>query len=243
MTILIHGSWLKNGKITDQMLCLAKKIPDVREQFLKEELDDIQRAILGLEVLIPSITSNMERDVRICKSFVDNGGEIDSEFLQKLEDRVISDPVLQTDVARIHVLCSAEREEQARRAIVLEEIPFVFPGELTSLHVEIFAVGDKALHVLHVDGLKRLAQIAIEALEVDIIHQRMWFYPFLEVIPEKLFIREIRKLARKTKYQGGGIGLLAFYGSKLGMNPENILREGNDLDHFFYSLAKESEVL
>ena len=243
MTILIDSSWIKNGQITDQMLSFAKKIPGVQQQLLKEELDPIQRAFLGLDVIAPSITSNLENDVRISKSFMLNGGQIDPEFLKKLEERAISNPVLHADTARLHVLSSSQREEQARRAIVLEEIPFVFPGELTPLHIEIFAVGDRALHVLHVEGLKKLAQIALEALEVDILHQKMWFFPFLEVIPEKIFARKIRKLARKAKYQGGGIGQLAFYGSKLGMNTGLILRQGNELDQFFYSLAKEAEVL
>lgn len=243
MTILIDSSWVKNGQITDQMLCFAKKLPQTREQFLKEELDSIQKAFLGVEVLTPSITSNLEDDVRISKSFVQNGGVLEVEFLKKLEERCSSNPVLHTDVARLHVLCSSAREEEARRSIVIQEIPFVFPGELTPLHIEIFAVGDKALHVLHVDGLKRIAQVALEALEVDVQHQKMWFYPFLEVIPEKLFIRKIRKLSRKSKYQGGGIGLLAFYGSKLGLKPDAILKQGNELDRFFYLLAKEAEIL
>ena len=163
MTILLDGSWVKKGLITDQMLCFAKKIPKVREQFLKEELSLVQKAFLGVERITPSITSNIENDVRISKSFVQNGGSLDVEFLKILEEKIVSDPILHTDVARLHVLQSPEREEKARRAIVLEEIPFVFPGELTPLHIEIFAVGDKALHVLHVEGLKKLAQVKLKS--------------------------------------------------------------------------------
>lgn len=241
MTILFDSSWIEKGQITDQMLCFAKKIPEIRALLMKEKLDPIQRSFLGLELIAPSITSNLEQDVRIAKSFVQNGGVLEAVFLKDLEQRAESEPVLHVDVARIHVQLFGEREEEARRFLVREELPFVFPGELTPLHIELFAVGDRALHVLHVEGLKALAQVALDALEVDIIHQKMWFYPFLEVLPEKIFIRKIRKLSRKAKYKGGGIGLLAFYALKLGMDPDAILRNGDALDKFFYDLARQSE--
>lgn len=241
MTILFDSSWIEKGQITDQMLFLAKKVPEIKDLLMKEKLDPIQRSFLGLELIDPNITSNLEDDIRIAKSFVQNGGVLDTEFLKNLEQRAVSEPVLHVDVARIHVQLSPEREEEARRFVVREELPFVFPGELTPLHIELFAVGDRALHVLHVDGLKALAQIALDALEVDVIHQKMWFYPFLEVLPEKIFIRKIRKLSRKVKYKGGGIGLLAFYALKLGMDSAPILRNGDALDQFFYDLAKQSE--
>jgi hypothetical protein len=241
MTILFDSSWIEKGQITDQMLFLAKKVPEIRDLLMKEKLDPIQRSFLGLELIDPNITSNLEDDIRIAKSFVQNGGVLDTEFLKNLEQRAVSEPVLHVDVARIHVQLSPEREEEARRFVVREELPFVFPGELTPLHIELFAVGDRALHVLHVDGLKALAQIALDALEVDVIHQKMWFYPFLEVLPEKIFIRKIRKLSRKVKYKGGGIGLLAFYALKLGMDSAPLLRNGDALDQFFYDLAKQSE--
>ena len=53
--------------------------------------------------------------------------------------------------------------------------------------------------------------------------------------------RQIKKLARKRRLGGGGIGLLAFYGSKIGMNAEQILQRGDSYDELFYLVAKESE--
>ena len=77
MTILFDSSWIEKGQITDQMLFLAKKVPEIKDLLMKEKLDPIQRSFLGLELIDPNITSNLEDDIRIAKSFVQNGGAVE----------------------------------------------------------------------------------------------------------------------------------------------------------------------
>ena len=47
--------------------------------------------------------------------------------------------------------------------------------------------------------------------------------PFLEILPERDLQKRVQKLARKKKYSGGGLGLLAFYGSRIGLDANAII--------------------
>ena len=104
-----------------------------------------------------------------------------------------------------------------------------------------FAVGDRALHVLHVEWLKKLTGVAVEALELDCQHVAAWLLPFLEILPEKALRKQISKVSRKKRLMGGGIGLSAFYAGKIGFPVAPILQKGDRYDRLFYEIAKESE--
>ena len=46
-----------------------------------------------------------------------------------------------------------------------QNLPYVFPGELHPLQIDIFAVGDKVLPALHVDWVRKLTSLAAQAIE------------------------------------------------------------------------------
>ena len=233
--------WIEEEKIPDRLLLFARSLPEISNILERCIHDSTRRILLGVETQEPFHSDSLLQDIRIAQAWVSAGNELDLHFVQRLEERSKQDPALHVDAARLHVLSSSERELEARMALSHQNIPYTFPGDLSPLHIEMFAVGDRALHVLHVEWLKKLSVLAIDALELDCQHTAAWLFPFLEVLPERGLIKQIKKLGRKKKLQGGGIGLLAFYAFKMGMNVEQLLEKGTIYDKLFYWTATESE--
>jgi hypothetical protein len=241
MSIVTDLNWIEEEKIPDRLLLFARNLPVICGKLQEHIHDPIRKILLGKSSVEPSHSNSLRNDIRISQAWVAAGNTLDPHFIQQLEERSVPHPLEHIATARLHVLSSSEREVQARMALSEQSIPYIFPGEIAPLHIEIFAVGDRALHVLHVEWLKKLSTVAIEALELDCQNKSAWLLPFLEVLPEKDMIREIKKLVRKKRFIGGGIGLLAFYGVKMGMDSAQLLSRGNDYDELFYTIAKESE--
>ena len=241
MSIVANLDWVEEEKLSDGLLFFFRNVPTLSSRLKPFVQDPINRILLGFEEQQPVHTNSIETDIRIAKAWILGGNVLPVSFAAELEERAKINPVLHIDAARLHVLSCPTRELNARMALSTQNIPYIFPGEIAPLHIEIFAVGDRALHVLHVEWLKKLSAVAIDALEIDFEYKKAWSLPFLEVLPERELKNRIRKLARKKKFRGGGLGLLAFYGSRIGLDAKQLLQQGDDYDQLFFLVAKESE--
>ena len=235
-------SWLEEEKISPRMLLLSRRITAVVERLEEHIVTPVNRVLLGVEEQEPSTSEDIRSDILIAQAWLAAGNSLEEEFTRELEERAKQQSTaLWVDAARLHVLTSSSRELKARMALSIQQLPYIFPGELSELHVEMFSVGDRALHVLHVEWLKKLTGVAVESLELDCQHVAAWLLPFLEILPEKALRKQIAKVGRKRRLVGGGIGLLAFYAGKIGAPVDSILQRGDRYDQLFYEIAKESE--
>ena len=236
MNILSDLSWIQEEKIPDQVLFLSRNHETIKSQLEKICTESISLGYLGQKIHLNSFSS-LEEEVRYLRLRYWNEESIETTELIDLEQRVQQNLELSIVVARIHALLSSEREIQGRQYLSSKEFPMNLLGELTPFHVELFAVGEKVLHVLHVDLLRKFSQLLLDSLEEDAKNIGFWLETVLDILPEKKLLRQIRKLTKKSKFQGGGIGLLAFYAFKMGHDGEPFLEKGNQYDRLLYFLA------
>ena len=133
-----------------------------------------------------------------------------------LERRAEGDARWWVPAARLHMLASPDRERAARVALSGQDLPYVFPGELNPLQVEVLAAADRVLPALHVDWARRLAAFAAEALPQDIACVGLWFWPHLRVLDERHLVRALARLRLPRGAAPGAAGLAAAYRHRLG---------------------------
>jgi hypothetical protein len=143
--------------------------------------------------------------------------------------------------ARIHVLTSEPRERAARMALSDQDLPYVFPGELHPLMVEILAVGDRALTALHVDWMRKLSGWVVEALALDLRCAGLWFWPHLRFLSEKRLALTLRKLVRLRRGRPGSRGLVVAYHHKVGAPWEHLMVGLNSVEAFHAAVAMASD--
>ena len=234
---------ISENQLGDGLLRLARNTPSVQDP-LAEVVTAERRLLLGSERLsgFPAGFSELSlvKQLRISRAWMAQGENLDQAVAAGLEKRakMEADDALWVDATRVHVLSSNQRELQARIRLSQQDLPFVLPGEISDLQVDLLASGDRALHVLHVEWLKKLAELAFDTLPLDCRHQGFWFLPFLEVLPEKKFLRRIKRLARNKRLIGGGLGVAAFYNALLGGRPEDLLKNGNEIDSLVFNIAR-----
>ena len=143
-----------------------------------------RRLLLGSEQLseFPAGFSELSlvKQLRISRAWMAQGERLDQAVASGLEQRAKNeaDDALWVDATRVHVLVSNQRELQARIRLSQQDLPFVLPGELSDLQVDLLASGDRALHVPHVEWLKKLAELAFDTLPLDCRHQGFGFCLF-----------------------------------------------------------------
>ena len=79
-----------------------------------------------------------------------------------------------------------------RRALSAQELPYVFPGELDPLMVDVLAAGEKVLPALHVDWIRKLTDWIAPALAQDCKHLGLWFWPVLRSLDPGRLGRPLR---------------------------------------------------
>jgi len=226
---------ISESQLGDGLLSLARNAPRVQMR-LSDRVTEERQYLLGT-ASFESIPKHLEtlplvKQIRICRAWMAQGNKLDTQIAARIETaaKANGNDALWVDATRIHVLCSPQRELQARILLSQQELPFVLPGELSELQVDLLASGDRALHVLHVEWLKKLSELAFDALAIDCRHQGFWFLPFLEVLPEKKFLKRIKRFKRNRRLAGGGLGVAAFYYALLGGNQDELLSNGNEVD-------------
>lgn len=239
--------WFNEAKVPKSLLSFSRNVPWIQERLLKVCTEQVHRSLLGegVEELAPVTSNNLENSIWNARACCEQGVEIDEGWLQSLEALAEDEPLFHIEAAAVHVKASMSREMLSRQRLCSMEIPFVYPGDILPMHIELFAGGEKALHVLHVELLRKLGMVIIDSLEVDCQHRGAWLLPLIEVLPERKFKKEIERLtkspSRKNQrlFKGGGWGLLATYAQRIGLDVNPILAHGNEMDWLYWTVTAE----
>ena len=114
-------------------------------------------------------------------------------MLSTLETRTKNHPALWPHATRAHRPSSAIRAEEARKCLSNPNPPFVLPGQLHAMQVEVHA-GEQVLGALHVEWMRKLADFTLEALVLDCQHSDLGLDHSLDVLPEKAFYQGLPKI-------------------------------------------------
>ena len=228
--------WLSQGGVpcTQVELRLICRLPWVQTALAKRALDPIDAALIGISSPPDPAGTLLDR-VRAVQA----GAELGVAGLEQLEAEALAADDLHSwvSVARLHALASGEREASARRALSTQELPYVFPGELDPLMVDVLAAGEKVLPALHVDWVRKLTDWIAPALSLDCTHLGMWFWPVLRSLDGGRLRKPLARLV-ETELRPGARGMILIYADRLGVVlPEQ--RDGMDpLDERIVSLAR-----
>ena len=162
--------WFNESRVPKSLLSFSRNVPWIQERLLKVCTEDLNKALLGGDgsVQLESPTEdNLVHIIWSARAKLERGELLDEGWLTQLESTAESDPLLHIEAASLHVKASMSREMLSRQRLCSMEIPFVYPGDILPLHIELFAGGEKALHVLHVELLRKLGMVIIDSLEVD----------------------------------------------------------------------------
>ena len=231
----IQTEKLTRSDITLPLLRFARKNSILKGRLDGILTDPIERSLCGLQDCEPVTTGSIKEQVLSAMAYVDGGGHLDKTFAANLESTAQNDLKWWVEAVKLHALTNPQRELEARQKLSEQSIPFVFPGDLHSLQVEIFAFGSKTLHVLHVDWMRKLAEFTCQALYLDCQQHGFWFLPIIDILPERIFVKQLKKAQRKTRFNIGSRGVLASYYKKVLLDPSPILRKSSSADLWIYN--------
>lgn len=220
-------------------LRLARGVPSA-SQALEPLLEDpLDRALLGLDLPPdPAAESDLGRAVLAATAWIERDPTaLDPRVAADLERRAQGSLLWWVPAARAHVACSPDRERQARRALASQDLPFVAPGELHPLQVEVLAVGDRLLEALHVDHVRRLTSLTAEALVLDARALGLWFWPNLRSLAQDRLARPLAALPTARRLVPGSLGLAAAYLARTGGDPAPALAQAGPADQLLFALA------
>lgn len=184
-------------------------------------------------------SGDLKHEIIYALYHAEKGNPLPSDLLSTLEERSKNDHQLWPLAARAHVLSSFSRADKARQRLSEQMLPFVLPGDLHPIQIEALAAGDQVLGALHVEWMRKLADLTIEALSLDCNSLGFWFAPMIDVLPEKAFVKALKKLLRRRRMAEGGWGLAAIYAHQLNLNPKPWLNRGDLMDEALYALAAQ----
>jgi hypothetical protein len=196
---------------------LARRIPWLVSELDSRVSDGIERALLGLDDSAKRGDSLTDR-IRLAVARSDGGERGEAFALSELEEeaQATEDPALWIPAARLHARVNVGREASARMSLSDQTLPYVFPGDLHPLMVDVLACGDRVLPALHVDWLRKLTGWLVPAMAIDCGCLGMWFWPILTVLDAKKLNRELQSMNKKPQPPGAR-GLAAVYAAQLGL--------------------------
>jgi len=210
----LEAGWKTNN---DAERRLARRIPWLVDALDSRVTDGIERALLGLDDGAKVGDSLADR-IRLAVANSDGGEWGEAVTLSELEEQAqaTEDPALWIPAARLHARANVGREASARMALSDQTLPYVFPGDLHPLMVDVLACGDRVLPALHVDWLRKLTGWLVPAMAIDCGCLGMWFWPILTVLDAKKLNRELQSMSKKAQPPGAR-GLAAVYAAQLGL--------------------------
>ena len=177
---------------------------------------------------------DLKRDVIVALHRAETGSPLPSSMTAALEKLAINDLSLWPLAARANVLSSDDRAAESRRRLSIQGAPFVMPGHLHPLQVEALAAGDQVFSALHIEWMRKLADLTLESLSLDCRCQGFWFGPLIDVLPEKALSKALRKLLRRRRMPEGSWGMAAIYANLLNIRVDPWVDRGGDFDKVFY---------
>lgn len=185
-------------------------------------------SLCGIESAADAPPSDALADtVRWAWTRIEEGRPPPVDMLARLEERATGDLEWWGPAARLHARCSVARENQARMALAEQSLPYVFPGSLDPMQIELMAAGDRILPALHVDWVRKLTGFVLEGMILDLRFSGGWFWPLLEVFEGSKPARVIRDCVRRPRRGLGARGMLCAYLSRLGEPLDSL---GGELD-------------
>ncbi len=240
---LVIAEWTRGsdpGPLFPALLRLARLVPDAQSYLDSHLQDPVDRALCGVGP-VPDSETSIQRRVLSALAAADGGvlpSPADACALEKAAEAE-GDPAWWVHAARIHMLSDVSREQQARRRLADQNLPYVFPGELHPLMVDLLAAADRVLPALHVDWVRKLTKWMVEDLvRVDCMQRAMWFWPVLDAMDPGRMVRPLAKLANVQGFPPGGLGLAAAYCNRVGAPGELLLEQCCTTDRVILALAQ-----
>jgi len=223
--------------LSDAALRLARHVPEAQSVLGGLLADPIQRALAGLGDVDPTACASLSDRVRAAIACGEGGVAVDAGWLAALEaEAKDADPTLWPLAARAAVLLDEGREQAARMALSIQDLPYAFPGDVNAVQVDVFSAGDRVLPALHVDWARKLTGLACEALVTDLRSMGLWAWPALQVMEPRQLTRTLKKILRRPRrIPPGGVGLAAAYLEQVGGSPGGTL---SGADGFILDLAR-----
>lgn len=223
--------------LTPATLRLAHGVAAVQRALDPVLSEPLERALAGLGVPPDwQVEPDPDRMALAALCAAEAGAALDLAALRALEARVLGTGA-QVLVARARVLVDPDREREARRALASQDLPYVMPGVLHPLQVEILAGGDRVLPALHVDHVRKLSALAADALPLDARALGLWFWPVLRTLAVERLRGPLKKLVEARRLPPGGRGLAAAYLLRLGAEAEATLPQGEPADRLLLAVA------
>jgi len=223
-------------------LRLARRVPALHPTLDPMVASDLDRALVGFgPPPEPEASAPLGHRVLAGLSRADTGDTLPAATAAALEVEATGDPRWWVDAARLHVLASDARERRARMALSDQELPYVFPGELHPMMVEVLAVGDRVLTALHVDWMRKLTGWVVDVAVLDVRQLGLWFWPQLRYLSERKLKRPLLKLQRVRRGLPGSRGLVVGYQSRIGQETQAAFETLDGADRFLAALAIASD--
>jgi len=219
--------------LSPTVLRLARRLPEVQESLAPLLADPLDRALLGIEP--PPAETALDRAVLSGLAAMDGG--LDVPGAAELEARALGDLSWWVPAAQVHAACSPAREQAARRTLSEQDLPYVFPGELDAVIVDLLAAGARIVPSLHVDWARKLTELAADALVLDLRALGLWFWPVLRSLPTDRLVRPVTALGRARRLPPGALGLATAYAFRVGAPWAPLLAAGGEADRLLAALA------
>jgi hypothetical protein len=235
----IIAAWIARDapiQLRPAALRLARRVPAIRDH-LSAHLDDpLDRALAGLGDP-PDDDSTLRSAVLSAQARTDGGAVLDPTMAAELEKRAEGDPEWWIPAARIHGCCSIDRQRQARSILARQILPYVFPGEIHPMMVDVIAAGDRVLPALHVDWVRKVTVWVSPLLVNDLRHCGLWFWPILGSLAPERLARPLPRLIETTKLPPGGLGMAVAYCHSIGTPGALFLDRCSPQDQLMAALA------
>lgn len=220
------------------VLRLSRRLPEARRALAPRLSDPLALALLGEGP--PPAEVSLGRAVLAAVAAAEGGQTVpDAAGLEALAREAAGrgERCWWPLAAQVHASQSEAREQQGRRTISEQDLPFVFPGELDPFVVDALAVGARALPALHVDWARKVAELVAESLVLDARCLGLWFWPVLRSMATERLGRPVLALRKARRLPPGGMGLTAAYASRIGVPWAPLLEGASPADHLIAALA------
>ena len=217
--------------ISFQALLWLKELSIDFELFKHWQLSELQESILDdSKVYVPKDEAE-ELMIGISRQ------SISIERAKELEAFFEGDLQWWVQAAQYHVSVSPKREDLARIRLSQGTIPFVFPGDLLPIHVEIIAAGKGILSVLHADLNRKLSDLVLRTFPLDAQYLGAWFLPLLPVLNENVLKKHIKSHLRRARKNEAG--LVSLYAQHMGLDHQRCIAKASKKSLLVYLLGRE----
>ncbi len=232
------AAWLSPG-----ILRRARKVAVLRPGLDAVLTAPAARALAGLAPAAPPDAGADldENSLWQAIAAVDSGTVLAPALGAALAARFADDPALAVPALRLWVRTDEARERSARAALSEQELPYVFPGELHPLSIELLASADRVMTALHVDWMRKLTSWAADALTADARARGFWFWPHLPFLDERKLAPGLRKMAKVRRAPPGARGIALAYQHRVGGRIDRALAAAEPADAFVAAVAIASD--